>query len=82
MLKEIMKNETEGAFKNANFMTPVVLGYYQAGRYTFELSKGKGFTGGNIFGVTVAKDGKHLEGKGDCCESRQKAIEFMDEFSD
>ena len=36
-----------------NFMTPTVLAYHKRGPFVVELSSGRGFDGGMIYGVTV-----------------------------
>ena len=48
-------------FKGKNFMTPNVIRYGETDNFYYELSKGQGISGGDIYGVTViTKDGQGI----------------------
>jgi hypothetical protein len=73
-------------FGAANFMTPVILGFFESGDYYFELSTSPGAVDymeiDRIYGVTVAKDRVHLREKSKCFGSRAEAESYMREFVD
>jgi hypothetical protein len=85
-----MNKELEIRFKSivggSNFMTPIVIDYFERGDYIIELSTGNGkFCGLYGYGVTVAntKTNEHCI---DLCESfsdankdiaREKAMEYI-----
>lgn len=71
--REIFKNIVKGK----NFMTPNVIGYYKIKNGAAELSKGEGFTGSMMYGVTVVKDNEHNHELSQAFSSEWKAKEYI-----
>ena len=72
-------------FGGLNFMTPVILGYFECGDYYIELSAGpdtNDYLGIDaIFGATVAKDGVHDRRLSKPFGSKSDAYAYMQELS-
>ncbi|WP_199615043.1 hypothetical protein [Paenibacillus alkalitolerans] len=77
----------EEAFRGMvrNFMTPKVLGYYEAGLYAAELSEGTGVDGEPIFGVSVMRRDldrrdKETASLSRFCCTREEAEEYIEQL--
>lgn len=66
-----------------NFMTPDVIGHYKASHYICELSTGIGFSGGHLYGVTIAdtKTKKHRHDLSKCFYSEDEAKDYINSLS-
>jgi len=71
------RQEFQSVLKGKNFMTPDILGYYKIKYGSVELSTGKGFSGGTMYGVTVVKEGIHNHELSKCVHSKNEAIEYI-----
>ena len=65
--------------KGCNFMTPEVIRYGQQGDYVYELSRGGGFYGSPMFGVTVVdlRTDKHRTDLSECFTSLVDSEEYI-----
>lgn len=72
--------EFKSVIKGKNLMTPDVLGYYISGNYIVELSQGTGFSGEQIYGVTVI-NGETMQREFDldkCFDNKTNAIKHIE----
>ena len=76
---------------NPNFMTPDILEYGLIPGGAYELSKGRGFEGGPIYGVTVVKFGPNgpektgseaVGGPSKCLHSKLQAIKYIETLAE
>jgi hypothetical protein len=67
--------------KDRNFITPNIVDYYQANHFIVELSTGV-FIKQRYYGVTVcnAHTGKHELDLGKCFETKEQALEYIEEL--
>jgi len=83
-----VKKIFEETFKGKNIMTPDILDYKKVGGYLVELSTGRGFGSGAIFGVTVLEESEEEEGKykrsslSQCLHDREEAIDYILSLAD
>jgi len=75
------KNRASALFrtivKGFNFMTPDLIGYCEIKNGAVEVSKGQGFTGKTIYGVTVVKDRKLDYDLSRCFHSLKEAENYI-----
>lgn len=79
IMKKIPNKAGRLIFKNANFMTPHMLGYFDVGGETFaELSQGIGIDNEPIFGVTFRNtDGSQTHLMPRLHWSKAAAVDYM-----
>lgn len=85
--KQLSQSEAVAQFKRAyhgsrNFMTPDVLGYFPLRNGCAELSRGRGFEGETIYGVTVVRNGKRSPDESNVFHGRGKAQSHINGLDD
>jgi hypothetical protein len=63
--------------KGTNFMTPQVIKYLKIKDGAVEISKGAGFSGEMMYGVTVVKKGEHRHNLNNVFYSEKEAIDYI-----
>jgi hypothetical protein len=68
--------------KGSNFMTPEVIRYGQQGDYVYELSRGSGFYGKPVYGVTVVdlRTDEHRNDLSESFASLQEATDYINDL--
>lgn len=63
--------------KGKNFMTPDFIEYGRTGIFVYEITKGRGLDGNDIYGVTVVETDKCKRTElGKCVDSLEEAREY------
>lgn len=80
-----IKQIFEETFKGKNIMTPDIIEYRKVGDYFVELSSGRGFGGGTVYGVTVleeTEEGYSRSSLSKCLFSASEAYDYIYSLAD